>query len=274
MSRVTTTLDQLDLADDPRTVTRHRLDHVLLMGINRVHKRNAFDLDMRDQLAHAYAEMEHDPEVRCGVLYGHGDHFTGGLDLGQVADALQSGEGGIPDGGVDWRGLFTEPRQKPVVMAIQGWCMTLGIEIALSCDVRVAAEDSKFSQMEVSRGIYPFGGATIRFPREVGWGNAMRWILTGETFDVREAHRMGLIQEVVPTGTQLHRAVEIANSISAQAPLGVQTARRAALRAVREGELEAARHLVPDMVALLDSEDAAEGRQSFIERRPAAFQGR
>ena len=127
--------------------------------------------------------------------------------------------------------------------------------------------------MEVSRGIYPFGGATIRFPREVGWGNAMRWILTGDTFDVQEALRIGLVQEVVPVGGQLQRAVEIAQSISAQAPLGVQTALKSAMRAMREGEIIASQQLVPDLVALLGSEDAAEGRKSFVERRPAKFLG-
>ena len=267
-------LDDLDLTTDTRTVTRHRLGHLLLIGLNRVSKRNAFDLDMREQLALAYGEMERDEEIRCGVLYAHGDHFTGGLDLGQVSDALQGGRGGIPEGGVDWRGFFTAPRSKPVVCALQGWCLTLGIEIALATDLRVAAEDTRFSQMEVSRGIYPFGGATIRFPREVGWGNAMRWILTGDTFDVQEALRIGLVQEVVAKGGQLRRAVEIAQRISAQAPLGVQTALRSALRAVREGEEAAAARLVPDMVALLASEDAAEGRRSFVERRPAVFSGR
>lgn len=267
-------LDHLDLTSDPRTVSRHKLEHLLLIGLNRVPKRNAFDIDMREQLALAYGEMERDPEVRCGVLYAHGEHFTGGLDLAQVSDALQGGKGAIPDGGVDWRGFFTTPRSKPVVCALQGWCLTLGIEIALATDVRVAADDTRFSQMEVNRGIYPFGGATIRFPREVGWGNAMRWILTGEAFDVREAHRIGLVQEVVPKGGQLRRAVEIAQCISAQAPLGVQAALRSAMRAAREGEAVAASQLVPDLVALLGSEDAAEGRRSFVERRPATFTGR
>jgi enoyl-CoA hydratase len=267
-------LDDLDLTTDTRTVTRHRLGPLLLMGLNRVPKRNAFDLDMREQLSLAYGEMERDPDIRCGVLYAHGAHFTGGLDLAQVSDALQGGKGGIPEGGVDWRGFFTTPRSKPVVSALQGWCLTLGIEIALATDVRVAAADTKFSQMEVSRGIYPFGGATIRFPREVGWGNAMRWILTGDTFDVQEALRIGLVQEVVPPGDQLRRAVEIATTISAQAPLGVQTTLRSALRAVREGEQAAAAQLVPEMVALLASEDAAEGRRSFVERRQATFVGR
>ena len=263
----------LDLTDDTRTVTRHRAGHLLLMGLNRVPKRNAFDLDMREQLALAFGEMERDEEVRCGVLFAHGGHFTGGLDLVQVGDALQRGEGGIPAGGIDWRGFQTEQRTKPVVCAIQGWCLTLGIEIALACDIRVAADDTRLSQMEVGRGIYPFGGATIRFPREVGWGNAMRYILTGDVFDAAEALRIGLVQEVVPAGHQLQRAVEIAGRIAAQAPLGVRTALRSAQRSVRDGEQAAAAQLVPDMVALLDTEDAAEGTRSFLERRPATFVG-
>lgn len=102
----------------------------------------------------------------------------------------------------------------------------------------------------------------------------MRWVLSGEKFDVQEALRIGLVQEVVPKGSQLQRAVEIAQSISAQAPLGVQTALRSAMMAVREGEVAAAKKLVSDLVALLSSEDAAEGRQSFLERRPAIFSGR
>ncbi|WP_326835316.1 crotonase/enoyl-CoA hydratase family protein [Amycolatopsis rhabdoformis] len=266
-------LDELDLTDDLRSVTRHRLGHLLLIGLNRVPKRNAFNLDMREQLALAFGELERDPQIRVGVVFAHGDHFTGGLDLAEVGDALRTGKGGIPEGGVDWRGLHGSHRTKPVVCAIQGWCMTLGIEAALAADVRVATEDSRFSQMEVSRGIYPFGGATFRFPREVGWGNAMRHILTGDVFDAAEALRIGLVQEVVPTGEHLVRAVELAQQIAAQAPLGVQTSLRSAWRAQREGDLAAAAALIPELLALLDSQDAQEGRQSFLERRPAVFTG-
>jgi enoyl-CoA hydratase len=267
-------LDEIDFTDDQRSVTRHRLGHLLLIGLNRVPKRNAFDIELREQLALTYGELERDPEIRCGVLFAHGDHFTGGLDLGQVSDALKSGGGGIPAGGVDWRGLHGSHRTKPVVSAIQGWCLTLGIEAALATDIRVASEDARFSQMEVSRGIYPFGGATFRFPREVGWGNAMRYILTGDVFDAAEALRIGLVQEVVPTGKQLERAVELAQTIAAQAPLGVRTSLRSAWRALREGEQAAAAKLVPELVELLDSEDAVEGRRSFLDRRPAKFTGR
>src|SRR4051812_48194180 len=268
-------LDHFDLTTDTRTVTRHRVGHLLLMGLNRVPKRNAFDLDMREQLALAYGEMEQDKEIRCGVLYAHGDHFTGGLDLAQVSDALQGGGGGIPDGGVDWRGFFTAPRSKPVVCALQGWCLTLGIEIALATDVRVAAEDTRFSQMEVSRGIYPFGGATIRFPREVGWGNAMRWLLTGDRFNAQEALRLGLVQEVVEPGTQVERAAELAERIASRsAPLGVRAILASAQRATVEGERAAIARLDEDVIALLGTEDGAEGMASFVERRSARFVGR
>lgn len=269
-----TTIDGIDLSGDDRVVTRHQVGHVYFMGLNRVPKRNAFDLEMRAELALAFGEMERDDDIRVGVFYAHGDHFTGGLDMAKVGNALREGRGGVPEGGVDPRQLTGPQRRKPVVSATQGWCMTLGIELLLATDIRVAAEDAKFSQMEISRGIYPFGGATIRFPREVGWGNAMRYMLTAEPFDAAEALRMGLVQEVVPVGRQLHRAHQIAAMIAAQAPLGVSMTLTAARRAERDGERIAAEQLLPDMLTLLDSEDGAEGVASFVERRPARFTGR
>ncbi|WGM22922.1 crotonase/enoyl-CoA hydratase family protein (plasmid) [Paenarthrobacter sp. OM7] len=262
------------LPTDDRVVTRHRVGHVYLMGLNRVSKRNAFDLEMRAELAMAYAEMEQDENIRAGVFYAHGDHFTGGLDMAKVGNALREGRGGIPEGGIDPRQLSGPQRRKPVVSAVQGWCLTLGIELLLATDIRVASEDAKFSQMEVSRGIFPFGGATIRFPREVGWGNAMRYMLTGDTFDAAEALRIGVVQEVVPTGQQLQRAYELAERISQQAPLGISTTLQSARRAQREGEQAAAKELIPEMLQLLDTSDGAEGVASFLERRPAVFTGR
>ena len=119
------------------------------------------------------------------------------------------------------------------------------------------------------------GGATIRLPREAGWGNAMRWLLTGEEYDAQEAYRIGLVQEVVEPGTELDRAIELADYISTRsAPLGVRTTLLSAQRAVAEGDAAAARRFTDDMVALLQTEDGAEGMMSFIERRPAKFKGR
>jgi enoyl-CoA hydratase len=170
-----------------------RRGHVLLIGLDRAAKRNAFDLALWNDLCRAYAELDRDPELRVGVLHAHGDHFTGGLDLPQWAPVFSSGKFQIPDGGLDPLGLQSRTR-KPIICAVQGICLTIGIELMLATDIRIAAASTRFGQIEIKRGIYPVGGATLRFPREVGWANAMRWLLTGDEFDAAEAHRIGLVQ--------------------------------------------------------------------------------
>jgi enoyl-CoA hydratase/carnithine racemase len=161
------------------------------------------------------------------------------------------------------------------VAAVQGWVMTLAIELLLAADIRIAASDARFAQLEVRRGIYPFGGATIRFPRDAGWGNAMRWLLTGDEFDAAEAYRIGLVQEVVEPGQQLVRAIELATTIATKAaPLGVKTTLASAHRARLDGEAAAFARLDADVAELFDTEDGSEGVRSFIERREARFVGR
>jgi enoyl-CoA hydratase len=256
------------------TITVERDGHVLLMGLDRPAKRNAFNRTMLAELSRAYALLEADDDLRAGVLFAHGEHFTAGLDLADVGPALAGGESAYPDDGRDpWRldGTWT----KPVVAAAQGWVMTLGIELLLAADVRVAAADARFAQIEVRRGIYPFGGATVRFPQVAGWGNAMRWILTGDEFDAQEALRVGLVQEVADdSGAAVERARTIARTIAeVAAPLGVRTTLASAHRARDEGDQAAIDQLVPDVVKLFNSADGAEGMQSFIERRPAVFSG-
>lgn len=134
---------------------------------------------------------------------------------------------------------------------------------------------TRFAQLEIQRGIYPFGGATFRLPREAGWGNAMRWLLTGDEYDAEEAYRIGLVQEVTAPGEQLHRAIGIAERIATHsAPLGIRATLGSGQRAISEGDQAAAERLTPDMVALLQTADGAEGMMSFIERRSAQFTGR
>ncbi|MDT5259689.1 MAG: enoyl-CoA hydratase, partial [Mycobacterium sp.] len=139
------------------TVSLERDGHVLLIGLNRPHKRNSFDRAMLADLARAYGVLESDPEARAGVLFAHGDHFTAGLDLVDVGPGIAAGELEFPDDGRDpWRldGTWTTP----LVAVAQGWCMTLGIELLLGADIRIAAAGTRFTQLEVQRGIYPFGG--------------------------------------------------------------------------------------------------------------------
>ena len=159
---------------EPR-VTVDRDGHILLIGLNRADKRNAADLQLLQELSLAYGQLERDPELRCGLVFAHGDHFTGGLDLADVAPRITAeGIDIVPEGGINPWQVSGESLTKPVVMAVQGICLTLGIELILASDIAVAAESTTFAQIEVARGILPFGGATIRLPRAVGWGNAMR----------------------------------------------------------------------------------------------------
>ncbi len=258
----------------PGTVSLEHRGPVLVIGLDRAAKRNAFDLPLWEALCRAYAELENDPALRCAVLHAKGDHFTGGLDLPQWGNAFASGKWPVPDDGINPMGLFGPRITKPVIVAVQGTCLTIGIELMLACDIRIAADTTRFGQIEVKRGIYPVGGATLRFPREVGWGNAMRWLLTGDEFDAAEALRIGLVQEVVPAGEQLARALALADVIAAQAPLGVYATLASSRAALAEAEHTAAVRLLPDLVPIMRSEDVKEGLRAFIERRPGAFQGK
>jgi enoyl-CoA hydratase len=131
----------------------------------------------------------------------------------------------------------------------------------------------RFGQIEIKRGIYPVGGATIRFPREVGWANAMRYLLTGDEFDASEALRIGFVQQVVEPGTQLARATALASVIAAQAPLGVYATLVSSRAALAEAEAAAAARLLPDLQPLMGSQDMQEGLRAFMERRPGSFRG-
>lgn len=250
-------------------------DHVLVIRLNRPEKRNAFNLALYRELSEAYGELHRNARLRCGVLAAEGDHFTAGIDLNEWAPLLTSGRfPELPPNGVDPLGLDETGRLcKPVVMAVQGLCLTIGIELLLATDIRVAARDTRFGQFEIRRGIYPVGGATLRMPAEVGWGNAMRILLTGDEFSADEAFRIGLVQEVTEPGRQFHRALEMAAAIADQAPLGVRATLASARRARAEGMKAAAARLLPDLVPIMESEDFREGIQSFVERRKARFRG-
>jgi enoyl-CoA hydratase len=248
--------------------------HVLLIGLNRPDKRNAADLQMLHELALAYGHFERDPSLRAALVFAHGDHFTGGLDLADVAPRITAdGIDVVPEDGINPWQVSGSALSKPVVVAVQGTCLTLGIELILASDITVAADSASFGQVEVSRGILPFGGATLRFPRAVGWGNAMRWILTGDRFDAAEALRIGLVQEVVPHGEEFSRALEIAQRIAAQAPLAVQAALANARVAIREGDDAAEALLQPELARLARSTDARIGMEAFAARTTARFIG-
>ena len=259
--------------EQPRVVTERdgRIFHIVL---DRADKMNAFDLRMLRELAEAVTEYEADESLWCALLYANGDNFTAGLDLAEVGPAVKAGAALFPEDSVDVLSLHEPRRKKPLVMAVQGWCLTIGIELLLSADIRLAAEGTRFGQIEVNRGIFPFGGATIRLPEIAGWGNAMRWLLTGDKFGTDEALRLGLIQEVVPADELRRKAIEIAQTVAKRAPLGVWATLRSSRTAQLEGTDAAVAELLVIARELMDSEDAAEGIRSFLERREGDFKGR
>jgi enoyl-CoA hydratase len=267
--------DEKETRDGAIRVTVERDGHVLLIGLNRADKRNAADWRMLQQLSLAYGELDRDPELRAGLVFAHGEHFTAGLDLADVSAHIgPAGLDLVPADGIHPWGMDGKPVSKPVVLAVQGTCLTLGIELALASDIVVAADSTRFGQIEVRRGILPFGGATTRFAARVGWGDAMRWMLTGDPFDAAEALRIGLVQEVVPDGEQFERGLALARTIAAQAPLAVQATLANARLAVRDGAAAAEARLQPELVRLASSEDAAIGLRAFAERTTAEFVGR
>ena len=259
---------------EPKILTERR-GHILLIGFNRPEKRNAADFELLSALAEAYGELERDPELRVGLVHAVGDHFTAGLDLADLGPRIgRDGLSFVGETGIDPWQVSGQQLSKPVVIAVQGTCLTLGIELILASDIAVAARSTTFGQIEVTRGILPFGGATLRFPRAAGWGDAMRYILTGDLFDAAEAHRMGIVHEVVDDGDQFEVALAIAERIAAQAPLAVQAALVNAKTAVREGDAAAEAGLQPALVRLVTSEDAKTGMEAFLTRTTAEFVGR
>ncbi|MDA8579956.1 crotonase/enoyl-CoA hydratase family protein [Pontimonas sp.] len=254
------------------TVTVERVGHLLEIGLNRPDKRNAANVSMLEQLALAYGELDRNPELRVGLVHAHGDHFTAGLDLVDVGPSLQkTGSLPIPAGGVDPWGISTSPVSKPVVIALKGTCFTLGVELALASDVVIAQRNTVCAQLEVARGILPFGGASTRMPAAAGWANAMRWLLSAESFSAEEAYRLNIVTEIVEEDP-LERAREVANTITQQAPLAVQETLASARAAQTDphGEHTQLQHRLG---RLMVTQDVARGMEAFMTKKPAVFEG-
>jgi enoyl-CoA hydratase len=255
-------------------ITVEQRGSVLLMGVDRVEKRNGFTPRMFRELGEAFTKLENSPDLFVGLLYAHGEHFSGGVDLPLMAEYRKSGTPYVPLQLVD-PGQLREPyRKKPVVAAVQGICFTIAIELALAADVVIAADNCRFAQMEVQRGIMPGYGGSFRLIERAGWGNAMKWLLTGDEFDSAEALRLGLVQEVVPAGQQFERALAYAQRVAQQAPLAVQATIENARLSLGQGWMHSATHCTARNTFLYGTEDAIEGRKSFVEKRAAQFTGR
>ena len=245
---------------------------ILKIVIDNPAKRNAFSPQMMRELSDALTHLDREDDLWVGVICAEGDHFTAGLDMPKFFGPTATAQP-LPEGNIDPFGLQRICR-KPIVTAVQGITYTIGIELALAGDIIVAAEDARFCQMESKRGIAPLGGAHFRYITRAGWGNAMYHLFLCDEFSAAEAYRIGLVQEVVPPGDQVSRAMELAGIIAKNAPLGIQVTKEAGRKYIDAGE-RAAIEAVPQIRdKVLNTEDAREGIQSFVERRAAVFKGR
>ena len=260
--------------DPDGRVTVEQRGNLLLIGIDRPEKRNGFTPKIFAELAGAYSRLEREHELRCGVLFAEGDHFTAGLDMPKIAPLRRAGKPLVPDGEVDPFNLRAPLRNKPMVVALKGICFTVAIELMLAADIAIAADNCRFSQLEVKRGIMPGCGATFRMQERAGWGNAMKILLTGDEFTAAEALRCNFVQEVVPAGEELARAIDIAERIARQAPLAAAAIMENGRLALSEGWPAAAERITATQQRLYNTEDAAEGVRSFTEKRDARFVGR
>jgi enoyl-CoA hydratase/carnithine racemase len=257
----------------PGRIVVERRGAVLLVGIDRPQGQNRLDAPMIIGLGKAYYQLEHDDGLRVGVLHAIGPDFCPGLDVPAFIAARAAGLLPPKEPVINALGLMPPFRTKPVVVAVQGRTQSVGHELFLAADVRVAATNSVFGQLEVTRGVFPGGGATVRFPREAGWGNAMRYMLTGDEWGADEARRMGLVQEVTPPGRQLDRALELAEKIAAAAPLGVRATLASSREALAAEEATALAALQQEFGHILQSEDAKEYQRALREGRKPAYRG-
>ena len=241
--------------------------------IDRPEKRNALNAVVRRELIDALEVLRHDEGARVIVITGGGDKaFIAGADIGEFAERTP----------IDQRNAMAAPRvfetiasyPKPTIAMINGFALGGGCEIALACDLRIAARSARFGQPEIRLGILPGGGGTQRLPRLIGAGRAMKMILTGELIDAAEAERIGLVEWVVDDAELRSLTRNVAETIAGFSPVALELA-KTAVRTAMESPLSAGlAHERELFIAAFASEDRVEGVKAFMEKRTAEFKGR
>jgi len=240
-------------------------DKVLVITLSRPDVKNAIDSAMSLGVLDALCRLDDDGELRVGVLTGAGENFCAGMDLKAFARA------GLPEK-IDT--VFRYGSRKPLIAAVEGVAVGGGLEMALMADLLVASDNARFGSPEVKFGLFPGGGALLRLPRHLPHSIVTEMALTGDPISAETAFRHGLIARICPPGQTLGVALELADRIARNAPLGVDAAKRILQLAPGRTEEE----LWPEQRALVDtvfgSEDAKEGARSFAEKRPPEWSGR
>lgn len=254
-------------------VTLERKDRVAILTINRPEKMNALNAATRNDIVAAFEELRDDDSIRAVVVTGAGEKaFIAGADIGEFAGKTAHQQRGV----MQRMGVFSiaEEFPKPVIAAINGFCLGGGCELALACDIRIASNKAKLGQPEINLGIIPGGGGTQRLTRLVGEGKAMELILTGKIVSADEALAMGLVNELTEPDALMARAMEVANQIAEKSPIALQAAKEAVKTAARANLREGLDREIDLFALCFASEDKEEGVRAFLEKRKPDFKGR
>jgi enoyl-CoA hydratase len=254
----------------PTTFTYEKNGKIAVMTINRPEAMNAFTADMLRGMDAAFADFNEDDDLWVAILTATGDKaFSSGMDLKEAIPMLQSGdEMGYED---HTKRPFSDVF-KPIIGAVNGFCIAGGMEFLQGTDIRIAAEHATFGLGEVRWGIIPTGGSHIRLPRQIPWAVAMQMLLTGKPITALRAYDIGLVNEVVPADQLMPTAMKWAETICKNGPFAVRTAKEIAVRALG---LESGFVLEKALGArVMASEDAKEGPRAFAEKRAPEFKGR
>ncbi len=254
----------------PDTILFEQRDHTAIITINREDAMNSLTGEMLGAIDRAFEEVTANDDIWVAILTGAGQKaFSSGMDLKEAIPALTSG---------DQLG-YTDPTKrqfsdvyKPIICAVNGYCIAGGMEMLEGTDLRIAAEHAMFGLGEVRWGIIPTGGTHIRLPRQIPWAVAMELLLTGKQLDAKRAYDIGLINDVVPADELMPAALKLADQICKNGPLAVRTAKEIAVRALRLEDGFVLERTMGERV--MQSDDAKEGPRAFLEKRPPKFTGK
>jgi len=247
-----------------------QVDNIQIITINRPETRNAINFDTAQELAQALIALDANPDIVLGILTGAEQTFCSGMDL---KDFSRTGKRPYVEGR-GFAGICEKPPIKPLIAAIEGYALAGGCEIALACDLLIAADNAVFGLPEVKRGLVPGSGGMLRLPARIPYHIAMQAVLTGEMMAAQRAHGLGLVNQLAPPGRALDAALEMGQSIAENGPLAIQTAKRIVAESRDWVQAEMFDKQRPLIAHIFTSEDAREGATAFVEKRKPVWKGK
>ncbi|MGH2844240.1 MAG: crotonase/enoyl-CoA hydratase family protein [Solirubrobacteraceae bacterium] len=255
------------MSEEPAVLTERRA-RILIVTLNRPEKRNAVNAALAGGIAAALDELDAEPELSVGILTGAGGCFCAGMDLKAFVGGERPWAGDRGFGGITQRAA-----EKPLIAAIEGFAVAGGLEIALACDLIVAARGAKLGIPEVKRGLVAAGGGLLRLPRALPRNVANELALTGEPITAERAHQLGLVNRVAEPGGALEDALELAAGVAANGPLALRASKRILRESGDWPDSEAFARQEPIWKPVFDSQDAREGATAFAQKRAPAWRG-